>query len=188
MGQIKNIKLHIVTDIKQIHQVDMTKSLFVTVGTTKFDELIQTVTSERVLDVLVKKGFTKLTLQTGRGSYEVDRGYREDIKIDTYQYKPSIRSDIEDAALVISHAGAGSIQESLGLEKPLLVVINEHLMDCHQFQLARKLEEEGHLYHCPCDSLLNSLTNKDFTNLEKMPPAEKYVFGQYVDKLMGLCT
>ena len=83
------------------------KTVFVTVGTTQFDELIKTITSAAMLDVLVERGFTRLLVQTGRGTYDVGEVAREDITVETYKYKPSIRSDIQQADLVISHAGAG---------------------------------------------------------------------------------
>ncbi len=43
--------------------------------------------------------------------------------------------------------GAGCIMESLLLRKPLIVVINEELMNNHQTELARQLSQDGHLLH-----------------------------------------
>ena len=85
----------------------MSRTVFVTVGTTKFDDLVKAITTCGVLDVLVEKGYTKLLIQTGRGTYSVDNVLETDIIVETYDYKKSIRGDIEDAALVVSHAGAG---------------------------------------------------------------------------------
>ena len=43
------------------------------------------------------------------------------------------------------YVGAGCISESLGLKKPLIVVINDKLMNNHQRELADQLSEEGYL-------------------------------------------
>jgi beta-1,4-N-acetylglucosaminyltransferase len=43
--------------------------VFVTVGTTRFDKLIQTVLSPEVLTKLKGKGYTSLTLQTGNSNF-----------------------------------------------------------------------------------------------------------------------
>ena len=47
------------------------KTAFVTVGTTKFDKLIQSLDSIEVLRALKVKGFSKLIVQHGRGAYEI---------------------------------------------------------------------------------------------------------------------
>ena len=44
--------------------------VFVTVGTTRFDKLIQTVLAPQVLQRLKEKGYTSLTLQTGNSSFD----------------------------------------------------------------------------------------------------------------------
>lgn len=46
--------------------------------------------------------------------------------------------------------GAGSCLEVLGAGKPLLVVVNDKLMDNHQLELAKKLQADGHLLYCTC--------------------------------------
>lgn len=46
--------------------------------------------------------------------------------------------------------GAGSCLEVLGAGKPLLVVINDKLMDNHQLELAKQLQADGHLLYCTC--------------------------------------
>jgi beta-1,4-N-acetylglucosaminyltransferase len=59
-------------------------------------------------------------------------------------YLPSLAEVIASAALVISHAGAGSIFESLTFSVPLIVVPNALLMDNHQVELAQLLEARRH--------------------------------------------
>nr|CAG4644483.1 EOG090X0KOU [Lepidurus arcticus] len=121
----------------------MGKSVFVTVGTTSFDDLIKTVLQEDTLQVITKLGYTKLTLQIGKGQ-EIVVPDIPGLNITWYRLKPSILLDFQAADLVISHAGAGSCLEALQAGKQLLVVINESLMGNHQLELAEKLYHLGH--------------------------------------------
>ena len=50
---------------------------------------------------------------------------------------------MEEADLIICHAGAGSIMEGLRLGKRLIVVANESLMDNHQMELASAMQQQG---------------------------------------------
>ena len=43
--------------------------------------------------------------------------------------------------------------ETLQVGQPLIVVINELLMDNHQLELASQLAEDGHLYYATCRSV-----------------------------------
>jgi beta-1,4-N-acetylglucosaminyltransferase len=77
-----------------------------------------------------------------------------------YRFKPSLEQDMNDAHLIISHAGAGSIMEGLSkcrdansnmsqneiAMKKLVVVINDRLMHNHQTELAEALEKRGYLF------------------------------------------
>ena len=45
------------------------KVVFVTVGTTLFDALVRTVDTKEVKQELIRKGYTHLVIQMGRGSY-----------------------------------------------------------------------------------------------------------------------
>lgn len=47
----------------------MGKLVFVTVGTTKFDALVEAIDDPRVRSCLTAKGFTSLLVQIGHGSY-----------------------------------------------------------------------------------------------------------------------
>lgn len=89
---------------------------FVTVGSTKFDALVQATISEPVLTALHTKGFVWIVLQ--RGNSDLDLGYgpstqdsltirKAGVNIETWKFKSSIQDDIGRADLVISHAGEG---------------------------------------------------------------------------------
>jgi len=44
--------------------------------------------------------------------------------------------------LIISHAGTGSILDSLRLKKKLIILVNDKLQDNHQLQIAKAFEEK----------------------------------------------
>jgi beta-1,4-N-acetylglucosaminyltransferase len=104
---------------------------FVTVGTTKFDALIKVLDDPEAgfVDLLKKHGFSQLIIQRGKGEYEPsfptsdDDG--SDFTVKVFRFLPSILDHIKNARLVISHAGAGSILETLRAGSPLMVVVNE---------------------------------------------------------------
>lgn len=49
--------------------IKLKKTVFVTVGTTCFDALVRAVDTREVKDELLKRGYTHLIIQMGRGSY-----------------------------------------------------------------------------------------------------------------------
>ncbi|KAH3719886.1 UDP-N-acetylglucosamine transferase subunit ALG13 homolog [Dreissena polymorpha] len=161
------------------------KTAFVTVGTTQFDKLIETMCEEETLKCLSKLGFTKLILQQGNGKFDPKSGTLHGLTVEHYRFKPSIRQDIEEADLVISHAGAGSCLETLEAGRKLLVVINEGLMGNHQLELAYQLHRDGHLHYCNCSNLVATLETKNFDDLMTFVPGRSQVFADYLDKLMG---
>lgn len=139
------------------------KSVFVTVGTTRFDELIRSVTDHCTLEVLKQKGYTSMTIQKGNSDICVE--HSNIMKVSSYSFKPDIGPDINNSDLVISHGGAGSIMQALDHKKPLLVVINEKLMNNHQYELAEKLSNEKCLYYTTCTHLCKYIENSDFSLL-----------------------
>ena len=164
----------------------MSKKIFVTVGTTEFDSLLEVVTSSNVLDYFNDNGFTQLTLQKGRGDFQLNVENHKNLTIECFRYKDSIADDIQAASLVLSHAGAGSILEALSLRKPLIVVVNEGLMNNHQHELASKMAEEGYLYYCTSKTLLETLLKKDLKDLKHKPVVDGRVFGNYADRFVGI--
>ncbi|OEU18716.1 Glyco_tran_28_C-domain-containing protein, partial [Fragilariopsis cylindrus CCMP1102] len=143
--------------------------LFVTVGTTRFDKLVEAVTSKVALEWMKRQGFSSLTIQYGRGIKppEMISSSSSIIDIQTYDFRPSLIDDMEKADLILSHAGAGTVMEVLrmknfdyndndndndnnnktttGTTKKLIVVINTELMDNHQTELATAMADRGHI-------------------------------------------
>ncbi|KAK9919757.1 hypothetical protein M0R45_028336 [Rubus argutus] len=114
------------------------KTVFVTVGTTCFDALVKVVDTQEVKEELSRRGYNELLIQMGRGSYipqsnvigegminlmgRDSKGGDESIAVDYFTFSSSIADHLRAASLVISHAGSGSIFETLRLGKPLIVV------------------------------------------------------------------
>ncbi|XP_040428721.1 putative bifunctional UDP-N-acetylglucosamine transferase and deubiquitinase ALG13 [Cygnus olor] len=161
------------------------KSVFVTVGTTSFDELIAAVSSPPAVRALRSRGCEQLVLQIGRGALEPAPRRAPAFALDVFRFKESLAEDLRRADLVISHAGAGSCLETLEEGKPLLVVINEKLMDNHQLELAKQLHRDGHVLYCNCSTLVETLQSMDLSTLKPFPPGQPEKFALFLDKVVG---
>ena len=67
----------------------------------------------------------------------------------------------------------------------MVVVVNENLMDNHQFELAEKLGNDGYLEHCVCSSLSKTLEHFDGGNLKTFPPGDLEKFKTFIDNLFS---
>ncbi|XP_068061319.1 UDP-N-acetylglucosamine transferase subunit ALG13-like isoform X1 [Anomalospiza imberbis] len=161
------------------------KSVFVTVGTTSFDELIATARSPPALQALQSRGYQKLVLQVGRGSLPQPRSSSA-LAVEVFRFKDSLAEDLQSADLVISHAGAGSCLETLEKGKPLIVVINDKLMDNHQLELAKQLHRDGYVLYCNCSTLVETLQSMDLSALKPFPPGQPEKFASFLDQVLGL--
>jgi beta-1,4-N-acetylglucosaminyltransferase len=90
--------------------------VFITVGSTRFDALIQRVLTEDVVASLRANGFGKMVVQTGNslmptsGQLNKDkagnfRGRLFELELEAWDFKPSLKEEYQRAALVIGHAG-----------------------------------------------------------------------------------
>lgn len=122
------------------------KNIFVTVGTTRFDKLVSSLTSKVALEWMEAQSFSSLTIQYGRGSKPESLQQSSSVKIQSYDFRPSLKADMEHADLIVSHAGAGTVMEVLRMNKKTIVVINTDLMDNHQTELAGAMADRGHLH------------------------------------------
>ncbi|KND03155.1 N-acetylglucosaminyldiphosphodolichol N-acetylglucosaminyltransferase catalytic subunit ALG13 [Spizellomyces punctatus DAOM BR117] len=154
---------------------DAERSAFITVGTTRFDALVETVSTLEFLNAVHRNGFTRLTIQHGRSPIPlIPPG--SPIRVITYDFKPDLNADYQSAALVISHAGAGSILEGLALGKPLLVVVNRGLMDNHQLELATAMARQGVLIWTDVENLTTSIDKGGWENLHRLEESDPTIF------------
>jgi len=163
------------------------KTVFVTVGTTLFDALVRAVDSLEVKQELLKRGYTHLVIQMGRGSYTPTKSGGEDgsLAVDFFTFSSSIADYLRSASLVISHAGSGSIFETLRLGKPLIVVVNEDLMDNHQIELAEELAERKHLYCARPQTLHQTIESMDLESLLPYPPGDAMPVAKLINQFLG---
>ncbi|XP_065170918.1 UDP-N-acetylglucosamine transferase subunit ALG13 homolog [Atheta coriaria] len=160
------------------------KRVLVTVGTTRFDKLIEHAHSDAVLNKLESLGFTEVTYQVGNGKGDIKEKTHSVLQLDYVKYIEDFNEEIKRSDLVISHAGAGTCLEVLKAGTPLIVVINEELMDNHQLELAEQLECDNYVYYCNPKGLKNTL-EKNLKDLKKYPKASKHLFRNYLNKAMG---
>lgn len=169
--------------------------VFVTVGTTKFDALIRAVDQQAFADVLVAAGYTRLVMQIGRADYTPRRllppnsraaRLHSGLSVEYFDFAPSLADHLRAAALVISHAGAGSIFEALRLRLPLVVVPNPLLMDNHQAELASKLEKMGHLYAATTQDLAQVVAGMDSGSLTPYDKGDPAGIVQHIDQAIGV--
>ncbi|KAF5280620.1 hypothetical protein FQA39_LY05268 [Lamprigera yunnana] len=152
------------------------------VGTTKFEKLIETTSKKEILDIFEKLGYTNIQYQIGNG--EMSKKVHSNLNLSYSKYFDNFEEEIEKSDLVISHAGAGTCIQVLKKQKPLIVVINDSLMDNHQTELAEQLEKDGLLYCCTCETLSKTLL-KDLSNLKLSLTPPSHLFSNYLNKCMG---
>lgn len=164
------------------------QAVFVTVGTTQFDALIKAVVEKDTLDALRHKGYTKLTLQIGNGKFTPPVGQHQGVALSHFSLKPSIAEDFASADLVISHAGAGCCFEALEAGRPLVAVVNNTLMDNHQVELAEELARNGYCFFCHPETLQETLSNMDISQLKPYSPGLPRVLAEYLDNVFKVAT
>ncbi|KAG7518116.1 bifunctional UDP-N-acetylglucosamine transferase and deubiquitinase ALG13 [Solea senegalensis] len=135
---------------------------------------------------LKARGYERLVLQVGRGSLLPAADSCTHITLEAFRFKDSIAEDMKQADLIISHAGAGSCLEALGAGKPLLVVVNDKLMNNHQMELARQLHLDSHLLYCTCSTLTETLSNMDLSVLQPFLPGQPKNFANFLDRALGV--
>lgn len=164
------------------------RTVYVTVGSTKFDALIQEITSDGILKILKEKGCKKLILQVGKGN-QVDENtivHKYGLQLEQYDFKiEPKRMDIINSDLVVGHAGAGTCLDILTARKLGILVINDQLMNNHQQELALHMKKEGYLQCCTVSELKTTLENVCVEKQNMYEPGENMnKFVKYMDDLL----
>lgn len=117
--------------------------LFVTVGTTEFDSLLELLDNEPFYRLLVELGYRRVVFQYGRGKHIPKP--RADITVESLDFTPAISDYFRAADTIVSHCGAGTLLECLKLHKRVVAVVNDTLAGNHQDELFGKLLREGYI-------------------------------------------
>lgn len=113
--------------------------IFVTVGSTDFDALVEAV-DRLCVPGGVLAGY-EVEMQIGTGKYEPAHARH-------FRFAPTLEPYFERAELVIAHGGLGTAMEVIGLGRRLLAVANPDRYDRHQEDLLGTLAQEGYLVWC----------------------------------------
>lgn len=106
--------------------------IFVTVGTTAFDELVQFVDQSPFFDAF------DVTIQYGPGKYVPNNRK-------SFTFTKKIEDEYLSANLVISHGGAGTIYRLLELSVPVCAIPNLERIDDHQLDICEHLASLNHI-------------------------------------------
>lgn len=117
----------------------------------------------------------------------LDAETEQGVELKLFQFAPDLRSYIRSADVVISHAGSGTILDTLRMKPntPALVVVpNTSLMDNHQVELAEALGNENYLTVGSEDSLAEDVARACRTKREAFPDFDPSRFTSIVDEAM----
>ena len=147
-----------------------TMRVLVTVGSTRFDALVETALSQPVLSALSQKGYSDIVIQCGNsrvdelGTTDVEGiVHKSGLDVKVWRFKPNLDEEYDAADLVIGHAGlcpspqfslfavnlvhdlgSGTILEVLRRCKALIIVPNPTLLDNHQEDMAHAMGTLGY--------------------------------------------
>ena len=89
--------------------------VFVTVGTTKFEDLIEVINSHEFLQLMIKNDVNKLVVQYGNGFKpellsQAEYTYNNrSLELESFDFLPSLQEKFLESDLIISHGGLSLI-------------------------------------------------------------------------------
>ncbi|KAI0278085.1 glycosyltransferase 28 [Russula aff. rugulosa BPL654] len=173
--------------------------VLITVGSTRFDALVEAALSQPVLNALTQKGYSDVVVQCGNSQVDDDAFSRISpaeperernvrmygVHIDVWKFKPSLDEEYDAADLVIGHAGSGTILDVLRRGKPLIIVPNPTLLDNHQEDMAHAMGKMGHAKVSTVNELAQSIMDLDTSILVPFPQFDGSKFRRLMDREMG---
>ena len=154
--------------------------IFVTVGNARnpFSRLV------RAADAIAEQTDEEVVIQCGHTDVEVF--HANIVKFLTMEQYEKI---VQDARVIISHAGAGSVIAALAARKRIIVVprlrrFSEHVND-HQLEIAAELQRVGYVESC---TSVDELPRILFRNSSCAPREERRAplvtyFGRWIDEV-----
>jgi beta-1,4-N-acetylglucosaminyltransferase len=86
---------------------------FITVGSTRFDALVQGVLTTEIISSLARGNYLDVVIQSGNSDFQPDFAKENlqahGVTLETWKFKPSLDADFARADLVISHAGLSNL-------------------------------------------------------------------------------
>lgn len=145
--------------------------IFVTVGTTDFDDLVKR------MDSLAPALGESVIAQIGRGRYVPQH-------MEHFRFAPSLDPYYAQARLVVAHGGLGTAIEVIQRGLRLIGVSNPDRYDRHQDDLLGALDARGHMIWCrSLDDLPRALAEVEtrvFTPYETPPCRIAQVIREYL--------
>jgi UDP-N-acetylglucosamine transferase subunit ALG13 len=134
--------------------------IFVTVGSTDFDPLVQA--ADEAISACNLDGI----IQIGGGRYTP-------VKVPYFRFASSLVPYYDQATVVVAHGGVGTTMEVLRRRLPLVSVSNPDRYDNHQDDLLSVLAEEEYLIWCrELDQLKQAIELAQVTALRPYHPPE----------------
>ena len=119
------------------------KCIVLSGATVPFKSLVEAIDGP-LTDKLRSLGYSEVLVQYGHA----ESSFRPQPGVEGFAFKPNISEIVHECDLVLTHAGSGSLLDSLERgfgqsKRKIIVVINSALMDNHQKELAYKLRDLG---------------------------------------------
>ena len=157
--------------------------VLITVGSTCFNELVKACDDPWFVKCMHEKYcINKIFMQIGTGSYIPQHPDIVHFRFQSTGFAVSLAK----ATLVIGHAGAGTILDTLQGATPMIIVPNESLMNDHQTQLSQELSERGILQTLRMPELKSKLPMLQIKKSETGFVAGAY--GEYLSSHLALLS